>query len=254
MYLGSFCLVQLFSNLMVTVFHVNVCPASPQVGKALLFFYIVSFFGLAIASSSLLGHRYMLEKARVMTITIMEEENSGLFSCRTLETWLKWEARILLLVPVGALAYSMSPAIGYAIAGPAAIFFMITDTGFSISASAMFLKPILDVIHEGEEAQSKAAGMRGLQTTKWMTLVGTSMIVLSSSLLCECETRNSVVSSLPSLLSIFYILLFFMFLFLLPNCPPPFLPPPLPPSVPHFQDVNPFPAEHNCLPAPAAFC
>jgi hypothetical protein len=57
------------------------------------------------------------------------------------------------------------------------------DTSFSTVVTALFLRPIYKVMGEGGAAVQESAGHKSMQKTKWMTLAGSTIAVLSSSAL-----------------------------------------------------------------------
>ena len=59
----------------------------------------------------------------------------------------------------------------------------VQDTAFSAIATALFLRPIYKVLREGGGAVQHSAGYKSLLKTKWMTLLGASLTVVSSTAL-----------------------------------------------------------------------
>jgi hypothetical protein len=58
------------------------------------------------------------------------------------------------------------------------LFSLPQDTSFSCVVTALFLRPILKIL--GEVGNTRSAGQISLEKTKWLTLVGTSLAVVSS--------------------------------------------------------------------------
>jgi hypothetical protein len=54
---------------------------------------------------------------------------------------------------------------------------------FSLTLTALFLRPIYKVLREGGAAAQKSAGYKSMQKSKWMTLSGGGLAVLSSTAL-----------------------------------------------------------------------
>jgi hypothetical protein len=54
------------------------------------------------------------------------------------------------------------------------------DTAFSAIVTALFLRPIYKVLSEGGDAVHHSAGYKSLLKTKWMTLLGSTLAVVSS--------------------------------------------------------------------------
>jgi hypothetical protein len=128
-----------------------------------------------------------------------------------------WEVRSLLFVAVGAPMFLVYQPVGVAIGGlgtflvlmmvrsifclyytclgivvqtfvfnnpsdyPRTLF--VQDTTFSAVVTVLFLRPIYTILREGGVAVQRSAGYKSLMKTKWMTLFGASLAVLSSTAL-----------------------------------------------------------------------
>ena len=57
------------------------------------------------------------------------------------------------------------------------------DTTFSVIVTALFLRPIFKVLGEGDASVQHSASRKSLLKTKWMTLLGASLAVVSSTAL-----------------------------------------------------------------------
>ena len=62
-------------------------------------------------------------------------------------------------------------------------FLFAQDTTFSTLITALFLRPIYKVLGEVGAANQESEGYKSMQKTKWMTLLGTILAVLSSTVL-----------------------------------------------------------------------
>ena len=94
-----------------------------------------------------------------------------------------WEARILYFVALGVPAYMIHQPAGLAIGGVAVVFIVILDTVFSVLITALFLRPIMEVLGEGIGVANASEGYKSLQKTKWLTLAGCTLAVGSSTLM-----------------------------------------------------------------------
>jgi hypothetical protein len=59
----------------------------------------------------------------------------------------------------------------------------VQDTAFSFVVTALFLRPIFKILREGDVGVQRSTGYRSLMKTKWMTLSGAGLAVLSSTAL-----------------------------------------------------------------------
>ena len=107
---------------------------------------------------------------------------SSLLSLTGLEVTFKWELRMLYLVPAVIVFPLIHNAAGHAVAVVGMILTIALDTCFTIIVSAIFLGPIIDALgNAGLQVQSDA--YKNLQKTKYLTVIGASMVVFSSTLL-----------------------------------------------------------------------
>jgi hypothetical protein len=100
-----------------------------------------------------------------------------------LEGSFKWEARTLYITAVGVLAWQISATAGLVFSTVGCILVIVMDTTFSAMITTAFLLPILEVLGEGKAAARHSAGYKKMQQTKWMTMFGATLSVLSSTLL-----------------------------------------------------------------------
>jgi hypothetical protein len=101
-----------------------------------------------------------------------------------LEGSFKWEARTLYIVAVTIVVGQISSATAELVFATAScILIVVMDTTFSAMITTIFLLPILKVLGEGKGAAQHSAGYKKMQQTKWMTMFGASLSVLSSTLL-----------------------------------------------------------------------
>jgi hypothetical protein len=95
----------------------------------------------------------------------------------------KWEARTLYIVVVILVAFQVSATAGLVVSAVSFILIVVMDTTFSAMITTIFLLPILEVLGEGKGAAEHSAGYKKMQQTKWMTMFGASVSVISSTLL-----------------------------------------------------------------------
>jgi hypothetical protein len=100
-----------------------------------------------------------------------------------LEGSFKWEARTLYFVAVTIMVGQINATVGIIIAAVGCILVIVMDTTFSAMITTIFLLPILEVLGEGKGAGQHSAGYNKMQQTKWMTMFGAALSVLSSTLL-----------------------------------------------------------------------
>jgi hypothetical protein len=76
----------------------------------------------------------------------------------------------------------------------------VMDTYFSVFVTSLFLRPISKVLTEGRSVAQQSTGYKQLQKTKYNTLFGSSLAVVSSTilyvfLLLFFDGRNEIVSN-----------------------------------------------------------
>lgn len=178
--MGSYFGVQLLLSVAVHLTNVRGCFAADALVKGLFFFNIVMFIGGLMVTTNVLSHRYLLERAKIIT----EIGGRGQHD-RSLSTdFLKWEFRALFCTGLGAALFFVegqernSQILGIIGTAPAAVL----DFWFTIKVSAVFLAPLLATIRQSKGAV-RSARMKKLNRTKWRTYVGVTVVVWSSTLL-----------------------------------------------------------------------
>ena len=113
------------------------------------------------------------------------EQQLALNMMHTLESSFKWEIRTLVTIFLGILLlfFERSKGVGEKLLEYTILMIMVTDTFVSILFTRMFLSPIIQVLREGKGVTSQSAGHRRMRQTMYMTLFGSSLAVLSSTLL-----------------------------------------------------------------------
>jgi len=204
-YLMSFFIVQLFGNMMVTGAALYTCPNSNLTYLALESFFNVPFIGISVVGSNFLCHRYLLEKASIMTNQIANEGDSSEWQLTKsrLDRCLKMEIRALGLLLVAfslffdhtvwfteknrswedrALEYEGVKLAAHITLSTLVVIVMILDFGVSVVLTSIFLRPLLRILESGRSAGTSEAFQKILKT-KHFTLAGAVLAVTSSSLL-----------------------------------------------------------------------
>jgi hypothetical protein len=94
----------------------------------------------------------------------------------------KWELCPLCLLPVAVSIGFIHRVAGELIAAIIVLTIVVSDTYFSVGASAVFLRPITNTMAMAQ-GQVQTAAYKGIQRTKYMTLAGASLAVFSSTAL-----------------------------------------------------------------------
>jgi hypothetical protein len=120
----------------------------------------------------------------------MEEEDASVeTTLQKMETFVFLESRILFFVVLGVIALvacdcSQDPnSVGFKILEYTVLIGCFMDTYFSVFVTALFLRPISKAMSEGRVATQNTVAYKQLQKTKYNTLFGCSLAVVSSSVL-----------------------------------------------------------------------
>ena len=109
--------------------------------------------------------------------------NPSMVKTRRLEASIVHEARTLYIVAIGVLLFMVHPVAGQTVGVLGFLLVVVMDTYFSITITALFLRPITKVLNEGRGVAEGAQGYKSMQKTKWMTLCGSVLAVLSSTVM-----------------------------------------------------------------------
>jgi hypothetical protein len=135
----------------------------------------------------------------------MEEDDTSVEkTLERLETYVNQEHLTLYFVVLGAVALiacdcSQDPdSAGFKFLEYTVLTCFVMDTYFSVFVTSLFLRPISNILTEGHTASRHTKGFKLLQKTKYYTLFGSSLAVISSSmlyvlLLLFFDGRNDVV-------------------------------------------------------------
>ena len=160
----------------------NTCTTSVTVFHAsYIFGSIFGSLGISIIFTNLLSHRYMLQRATIISeVSAMEAEEHNL---EKLNRLFMVEVRAVPFAFVCPIVFYGVGVVGGLVASN--LFFMVTlmtDGAFTFSVTRVFLRPVLAVLHMAQ-GQVKTAASERLKRTKWLNLVGVGTVVLSSSVL-----------------------------------------------------------------------
>jgi hypothetical protein len=107
-----------------------------------------------------------------------------------LEKSFKWEIRVLYLIPPGVILYLTVPPVGILYMGVATLGILASDTVVSVAVVAAFLRPIRQTLrqsvaaHGGDRTASlRSPAAKRIERTKWTTLAGATIAVISSTVL-----------------------------------------------------------------------
>jgi hypothetical protein len=173
------------------------CVVSPLAYTFMSQGYYGAVYGLSICATNLLCHRYLDEKAKIMA-EIMgedpEEEDASCVSSKTLAASYKWELRMFWFVPIGGLVHFIDKRLAVALLGICILLVMCMDLLFTIISTTLFLRPILSVMARASESHRSSAGFKGMQQTKYATLLGNVIATVSSTLLYTNIALHSFIS------------------------------------------------------------
>jgi len=186
--LGSFYMMQYASNLLVAVVNVLYSCEHEDYLSLLLLVYL----GLSVIGTNILCHRYLAEKANIITKIIDEPNDSTAEQLETLRRYLALEVRAMYPVLLGIilhLAGTLSDDVtskdaGFLVLEYTILYIMANDLFFSVVITFLFLRPISQILDEGGSGMaSQSKGYKHLRDTRRMTLLGSSMAVISSTYL-----------------------------------------------------------------------
>jgi hypothetical protein len=110
-----------------------------------------------------------------------EGDDPSILWLKKLEISFKWEARILYIVAVACPLVMIHRLAGLAIAAVGVLFEIVMDTTFSVLVTLLFLRPISEALKNGNlPAVRQSQGYRRMQKTKWHTLIGSTLAVVST--------------------------------------------------------------------------
>jgi len=195
----SFFVAQWMSNVAVTGCAMYTCPQSYTGLASLDLIYNVPFLGGSIVGTNFLCHRYLLEKANVMSTQISYDSEWSRTKTKV-ENYLKWEMRTLILLFISFLLffihtmtnneknetyedkYTGVELAAHIVLSTQIVVVMILDLFVSIFLTVVFLRPLLELLDRGRSASNSEAYIQ-IRRTKIFTLCGALLAVTSSSLL-----------------------------------------------------------------------
>jgi hypothetical protein len=120
----------------------------------------------------------------------MEEEDASVErTLERMEAYVLAEHLTLYLIVLGAAVLfacdcSQDPnSAGFKILEYTVLVCCANDTFFSVFVTSLFLRPISKVLTDGRSANQQSASYKNLQKTKYNTLFGSSLAVVSSTIL-----------------------------------------------------------------------
>ena len=205
---GSYFALRWLANLFTTASALgpNCIPSATSAGIVIAI-DLLATFGLSLIGAKLVCHRYLIEKARAMInmygtrklanppplnhisllhlfalfwycCSIDDANNPAVKHLAKLESSFVWEARSLYFIVVAVPTSFIYLPAALVIGGLGTIAWFSLDRIFSCVVTALFLRPIFKALGEFSDAHS--AGHVSLEKTKWLTLTGTSLTVISS--------------------------------------------------------------------------
>jgi hypothetical protein len=142
--LGSYCIMRLFSNMVVSSVQLSKCTTSETAAMVANTINLFVYWGCTIIGSNLLLHRYLLEKADVMCTRVMqgqEAQSRWLLPLEKLKRAFNWEIRVIYLVPIALPFYLAGEVtVAVSIGGIGGVAFLATDAVFSVMVTAIFLR------------------------------------------------------------------------------------------------------------------
>jgi hypothetical protein len=172
-------------------------PPKTPANVLFIFLYIIFSLGVSIVGTNILSHRYLLVKARIMTVQIAGNEDARhgcIASLGTIEGTLKYEFRAFLLASVAAVLNTVSAAIdsrtlekaSFAVAAALFVPVLLIDSVASVQLTTIFLRPVVEALRRMSARirhASMDAPLSRMQRRKWATLIGSTLAVTSSTLL-----------------------------------------------------------------------
>jgi hypothetical protein len=116
-----------------------------------------------------------------------EEDSNSMWLLKSLGSAFQWEIRVLYFGIIAGPMYIIHPPTGWAFLFVTFLLVAATDLLFSVIATKIFLRPILEIlrpIEKGDGSIKALEGYKNLNKTKWFTLIGSSLAVFSSTILC----------------------------------------------------------------------
>jgi hypothetical protein len=180
--------VALYGNILLAVMgSIDLCVTG-KLADAFQFLTLLVAFGILVVGRNLLCHRYLLQKASVMTNNIGAKKESR-FSLKNLNSAFKWELAMLLAVAIGPPFFLVEgyEKVAYTIGSITVFALSICDLIFSIMATSLFLAPVLSALRMSSDEQRMTGSGRGnakkLARAAKTTLAGCSIVVVSNSIL-----------------------------------------------------------------------
>jgi hypothetical protein len=153
------------------------------IAAVLNFINLVSTFGVSVIGTNLLSHRYLHAKASVMITLLNDDQDPSVKWLKSLEAAFVWEARALYVVVVGVPLLFINNTAGLMLAALTVMAIVLMDTSFSVLVTVIFLRPLFQVLSDGQRAIRRSRSHQNMQQTMRMTLFGSTLTVTSSTVL-----------------------------------------------------------------------
>jgi hypothetical protein len=183
--LGSFFMVQLIAQILSALLGLRGCIVDQSTYEIVRNAYYLVLYGVSIIATNILCHRYLDEKAKTMARIMGADPDEGesWLSPQVLAVAYKWEVRTLWLAPIGVVAYTVYRPAGALIASVSAVGILSLDSVITVITTVIFLRPVLFALAHVSDDRRHTTGFKSMQQTKFMTLVGSSVATLSSTVL-----------------------------------------------------------------------
>jgi hypothetical protein len=110
-----------------------------------------------------------------------KNENCGFTSISNLDKMFQWELRVFWLIPLGLFFFTVWKTVATIIMVCGFIWGMASDALFSVAVTVRFLRPLFKILKSTRDSSAKSHSRLLLNQTKYMTLVGSTTAVFSSS-------------------------------------------------------------------------
>ena len=145
--LGSCFALQLVANIFVTGGTVFVCGTTETEFNLLQHLRLLLLGCPFIIRANVLTHRYLLKKAKIMTKLMNDKNDPATAWLDLMDKAFVVEERAIFFITCVPL-FAIHKVAGLAMALFAFLFFIVMDTFFSVSATFLFLRPIVKVMKE----------------------------------------------------------------------------------------------------------
>jgi hypothetical protein len=181
--LGSFFGVQLLADFVIaTIGPLSYCSGSVPVYRIFNVLGMTMKAMVSMQATNLLSHRYLIERAQIMTTAIAEGgQDEGWLSLKNLDAAIIWEVRIMVSAGICAMSYFFDERLASGLAAVVTVPLVCADLIFSVVITYKFLEPLLSTLKVTKNIDSVAR--QRLQRTKRLNVMGVAVLTVCSSLL-----------------------------------------------------------------------